>query len=83
MEHLPANWQDWVLAIGQLIFFVALFPSIFSAHKPSMWTSFMTAGILTIFAGVFWSLSLFFGAATSALVASGWYVLFFQKVYGK
>lgn len=81
--ELPTLWQDWVLFIGQLLFFIALIPSIASPHKPSVWTSLITAGVLTSFAIVFWSLSLLLGAVTAGLVAAGWYVLFFQKALSR
>lgn len=76
---LPETWQDWVVAIGSLLFFFALLPSILSKNKPSVWTSLLTASILTIFAVVYWTLGLTFGTATTALTATGWCVLFFQK----
>lgn len=81
--ELPLTWQDWVLTIGQILFFVALLPSIFSQHKPSAWTSFMTGGTLTAFTVVFFSLGLIWGAVTAALVAVAWYVLLLQKLLAK
>lgn len=80
MLELPHTWQDWTIAIGQLLFFFALLPSIFGAHKPSWITSGTTGLILTVFAYTFWTLDLVYGALTAALVALGWYILCIQKI---
>lgn len=77
--ELPDSWQDWVIAIGQLIFFFALLPSIFSNDKPNRWSSLLTATTLSVFTYTFWTLGLFWGAFNSALVTIAWFVLFFQK----
>lgn len=80
MLELPQTWQDWVIAVGQLLFLIALFPSILSTNKPSWVTSGSTGLILTVFAATFWTLDLAYSAITAALVALGWYVLCFQKL---
>jgi len=81
--ELPLIWQDWVITIGQLLFFVALLPSVFSEDKPNRWSSLMTAIILATFAYTFWTLGLFWGAFTSTLVTLAWFVLFFQMRSGE
>jgi len=73
-------WQDTVISIGQVIFLLALLPSIFSKNKPAWGTSFLTALILSIFAFTFWTLSLKWGMISSGMVALGWWVLFFQAL---
>lgn len=77
--ELPSTWQDWIIAIGQLLFFIALLPSVFSNDKPNRWSSLMTGSVLLVFTFTFWSLDLFFGAFSSALVSITWFILFFQK----
>ncbi|MEX0916965.1 MAG: hypothetical protein WDZ90_00330 [Candidatus Paceibacterota bacterium] len=79
--ELLSTWQDWVLAAGQLSFAVALVPSILSKHKPSAWTSALTALVLTTFVVVFFTLGLLYGAITSGVVAVCWYILLFQKLF--
>lgn len=73
------SWQDIVLLFGNLVFFLALIPSILSANKPSKWTSLFTALALTAFSFTYYSLGLVYGTITVALSAIGWWVLFFQK----
>lgn len=76
---LPATWQDWVIAVGSLMFFFALLPSVFGKDKPDVRTSALTAVILTAFMVAYASLGLKFAMFTTALVAVAWYVLFYQK----
>jgi len=78
--ELPAIWQDWVITIGQLLFFVALLPSIFSQDKPNRWSSLMTGLIMAVFAYTFLTLGLLWSASTSVLVSIAWFTLFFQKL---
>ncbi len=78
--ELPTSWQDWVLAIGQIFFFLALLPSVFSNDKPSKYSSAPTALVLFLFSYTFYTLDLAWGASTSFLVGVIWTVLFFQKL---
>lgn len=73
------SWQDVVLTIGNIVFFIALIPSIMSANKPSKWTSLMTASALTAFGITYFSLSLTYATIAVSLSAIGWWVLYFQK----
>lgn len=74
------SWQDAVLMVGNIIFFVALIPSIIGKDKPSKWTSFTTALTLTIFTATYFTLSLTYATIATALTAIAWWVLFFQKL---
>lgn len=78
---LPETWQDWVLMIGNLIFFLALLPSIFSKDKPNVWTSGPTSAVLSAITVTYWSLGLKFGSVMLGLSALAWCVLFFQKIF--
>lgn len=78
--ELPQMWQDWVFAVGGVVFFVSLIPSFKSPDKPSILTSFPTAFFLTIFAFAYGSLGLKFAMTTTAIAALGWWVLFLQKM---
>ncbi len=39
------HWQETVLALGQIIFIIALLPSVFSKDKPEIWTSVITGSV--------------------------------------
>lgn len=73
-------WQDVVLTIGSLIFMVALVPSVRSADKPAPLTSFSTAAVLYVFAGVDVTLGLLFTALTTTGTAALWTTLLVQRV---
>jgi hypothetical protein len=77
------GWQDIVLAIGALIFDIALIPSILSEHKPAVWTSSLTAGVLAVFAVTYASLSLWYATVTTVLASILWGVLLLQKLMEK
>lgn len=51
-------WQDWVFAIGSLIFAAALIPSVRGQDKPALSTSLTTGSVLIIFALTYLTLSL-------------------------
>jgi hypothetical protein len=74
------RWQDIVLAIGSLIFALALLPSVFSQHKPALWTSGLTGVVLVIFAVTYASLTLWYATVTTSLAAILWLVLAVQKM---
>lgn len=76
--ELPSTWQDWVISIGQLSFFFALLPSVFSSQKPHWASSLLTGLILLVFSFTFWSLQLTWGAITAGLVGFTWLVLLLQ-----
>ena len=73
------SWQDIVLLIGNLVFFLALVPSIVSLDKPSKWTSLPTAFVLSVFGVTYYSLGLNFAAFMVSVSAIAWWILFFQK----
>jgi hypothetical protein len=77
------TWQDIVLAIGAVIFCLALIPSITGEDKPAVWTSVLTGSVLAVFTAVYVSLSLWYAALTTGLSAVLWAVLAFQKVSKK
>jgi hypothetical protein len=77
--ELPTIWQDWVIAVGQLILFVALLPSIFSDDKPNNWSSLISALVIALFGFTFWTLGLLWSAFASVLASLAWFILFFQK----
>jgi len=75
-----SNWQDLVLSGGTLVLAAALLPSIFSEHKPSVYTSVSTGTILGIFAVVYFSLEMWFAAATTLVTSGLWATLAIQEI---
>ena len=73
------HWQDWVLTIGQIIFIIALFPSILSKDKPALQTSLLTAAVAFSIAVVYVTLSVQFAAISAALNGVLWLILAIQK----
>jgi len=73
------HWQDVVLTIGQVIFIVALVPSILSKDKPALQTSLMTAAVALSIAVVYVTLAIPFAAISAALNGSLWLVLAVQR----
>jgi len=83
-EHMdiPSTWQDWVIMVGQLVFLVALLPSVFTADKPNRWSSLLTALVIVAFGVTYWTLDMYFSVASSAALGLVWFILFLQKVRG-
>ena len=79
MSSLPSTWQDWVFSAGQIVFFLALLPSVLSQDKPHLYSSVLTGGILSLFTITFWTLDLFWSSITSGIVAATWFTLAYQK----
>ena len=73
------HWQDVVLTIGQVIFIIALFPSILSKDKPALQTSMLTSAVAFSIAVVYLTLSIPFAAISAALNGTLWLVLVAQK----
>ncbi len=73
------HWQDVVLTIGQVIFIVALFPSVFSKDKPALQTSIVSSAAAFSIAIVYVTLSIPFAASSAALNGALWFVLAVQK----
>jgi len=73
------QWQDIVLGVGQIIFFLALIPSIRSEDKPAFSSSIITGTVLLVYALVFASLSLWFTVLTDIITTIFWYILAYQK----
>ena len=80
---IETSWQDIVLTLGNMLFLIALIPSIVSKDKPSHWTSLLTASTLTIFTFTYFMLSLTYATYPVGGTAIAWWILFFQKVRNK
>lgn len=74
------HWQDIVISMCQIGFFIALIPSIRSHHKPAAITSIMNFVLVFIVATCLLTLELWFSAITAYLVDVSWLILAIQKV---
>jgi hypothetical protein len=72
-------WQDIIPIVGNIIFFIALLPSILSKNKPHRVTCAMTAAILFLYAGTFWTITLWYWSLATLATASAWTILLFQR----
>jgi hypothetical protein len=73
------SWQDLVLTVGQVIFVIALVPTVVGKDKPALQTSVLTSMVSFSFMAVYVSLSVPFASMTAALNGSMWFVLAVQK----
>jgi len=73
------SWQDLVLTVGQVIFVIALVPTVVGKDKPALQTSVLTSAVSFSFMAVYVSLSVPFASMTAALNGSMWLVLAVQK----
>lgn len=73
------HWQDAVFFFGQIVFVVALIPTIRGKSKPALSSSIVTGFILTIFAITYLSLGLWFSTAASIATSASWWILAYQK----
>ena len=72
-------WQDAVIAVGQILFAVALVPALRSRQKPPRSTCVMTGVILLVFSVTFATLGLWWGSSTAAVCGVLWLVLLWQQ----
>ena len=72
-------WQDWVLPVGNWIFFIALMPSILGKDKPALSSSLVTGVTLGAFAFTFATLNLWVSAFSATLTTAAWLTLAWQK----
>ncbi len=77
------HWQDVVLTIGQIIFIIALFPSIVGKDKPALQTSILTSAVAFSVAIVYITLSVQFAAISAGLNGIFWLILAVQKYTAK
>lgn len=76
---LGPGWQDYVISGGQWLFILALLPALRAKEKPPVFTSLLTAAIVSSFSYAFATLALVMSTFSSAIVAVMWYLLAYQK----
>lgn len=72
--------QELVLAFGQVVFIVALLPSIFSKDKPEIWTSILTGTVALSISITYVTLSLNVAAVMAFFNFVAWSILAIQKL---
>lgn len=73
------SWQETVLAVGQVVFIIALLPSIFSTDKPEIWTSILTGTVALSISITYTTLSLKAAAISAFFNFVAWTILAIQK----
>lgn len=73
-------WQDYVISSAQIGFIIALVPTILSKDKPPKSTSFMNVALLSIVTFCFFTLHLYFSAATALAITLTWAIVGVQKI---
>jgi hypothetical protein len=73
------HWQEIVLTIGQLVFIIALLPSILSKDKPEIWTSILTGTVALSIAITYITMSIPIAAISAFLNFVAWSILAIQK----
>jgi hypothetical protein len=71
---------DAAISIGTMLTVISALPSIFSAHKPSKWTSLLIFVATVIFASTYWSLGYVGSGSINTLAAILWLVLLIQEI---
>lgn len=77
--NIKMIWQDVVMTIGQFIFALALIPTIIANRPPTKGTCLITAIVATFYIPTLLSLGLKVSFLATILVATGWWILFFQS----
>lgn len=74
------HWQQIVLALGQIIFVIALIPSLISKDKPEIWTSIITGLVALSISITYFSMSITFAAISAGANFIAWSILAIQKL---
>lgn len=75
------SWQELVLTLGQIIFIVALLPSVFTKDKPEIWTSILTGMVAYSIAVTYTTLHMPLAAVSAGMNGVFWTILAVQKYH--
>lgn len=75
------HWQETILALGQVVFIIALLPSVFSADKPEIWTSIITGLVALSIAITYLTMNLNIAAISAFFNFVFWSILALQKLH--
>ena len=75
-------WQDLGLMIANVVFAIALIPTLKSKeNKPAKLTSLITGGALLFVSFIFTTLGLWFASVMAFVTAIMWFVILAQKIF--
>lgn len=73
-------WQDHVLAAVQVVFALALLPTlVHPTHKPPISSSVITTSAMAAVTFTYFSLALWWSAALAAIVTLEWFIIGLQR----
>ena len=73
------HWQEALLTLGQIVFIVALLPSVFSNDKPEIWTSIITGTVALSIAVTYVTMRMPVAAVSAFFNFVFWSILALQK----
>lgn len=73
------TWQEIVLALGQVLFLIALIPSIMTDDKPEIYTSLMTGTVALSISVTYLTLHIRLASVMAFLNFIAWSILAIQK----
>lgn len=74
------RWQEIVLALGQIVFIIALLPSVFSKDKPEIWTSIITGTVALSISITYATMSIPLASVSAFFNFVFWSLLAYQKL---
>ncbi len=72
-------WQDWVIAICQWGFALALLPTVFGTEKPEVSTALVTAVLAGVVAATFATIPLIWAAVATGSTSVIWFIITAQS----
>ena len=76
-------WQDILLMIGGVGFFIGLTPSLFGKRKPEITSSLITGSILLTYCFVYFTLGLWLAFVSTLATSTAWFILAIQVIKEK
>lgn len=73
------TWQEIVLALGQILFLIALIPSMVTDDKPEIYTSLMTGAVALSISITYLTLHIKLASVMAFLNFVAWSILAIQK----
>lgn len=77
------SWQDILFTGGNIVFIIALLPTVFDKQKPAVSTSAVTASVLIAFTIAYASLGFWSSAAMAGALSLLWFILLIQRLRKK
>ncbi|MGH7237050.1 MAG: hypothetical protein ACREGF_00760, partial [Candidatus Saccharimonadales bacterium] len=77
---IEVTWQSIVLALGQVVFIIALLPSMLTKDKPEIWTSVLTGLVALSISITYLTLHIRLASIMAFLNFVAWAILAVQKL---